>query len=232
MRSKTPDRRVSAARGPRVVSARFVTSAPDPAALPPPDLPEMAFCGRSNAGKSSLLGALIGRPKLVRTSRTPGCTTLLNVFEADVLGPAGARRAVRLVDLPGYGYAALPAGARAALARRIETYLATRAPRAVFVLADARHGLGRGDLAFVARAADAGHRLVLVATKADKLRPSQRAGRRRAVAEALGVSAGAVFMTSARTREGIAGPDGLVGLLWDLADPASEAVEVEVGHTP
>ncbi len=96
-------------------SARFLTSAATPAQLPPDRGAEVAFAGRSNAGKSSALNALCGQRGLARTSRTPGRTQLLNVFALD------AER--RLVDLPGYGYAKVPEAMRAQWRRSIDAYL-------------------------------------------------------------------------------------------------------------
>src|ERR1700687_2991994 len=122
----------------RVVDAKFVAGAVDTDSLPPPTLVEVAFAGRSNVGKSSLLNAMMQRLRLARTSRTPGCTRQLNVFEvrcADGL-------AVRFVDLPGYGWARRSKTERKEWQGMIEGYLRRRAGvRAGVLLVDVRRGL-------------------------------------------------------------------------------------------
>jgi GTP-binding protein len=122
----------------RVVHAEFVAGAVDAASLPPPTLVEIAFAGRSNVGKSSLLNAMMQRKGLARTSNTPGCTRQLNVYEvrcADGLS-------LRFVDLPGYGWAKRSKTERAEWQGMIEGYLRKRAGlRAVAVLVDFRRGV-------------------------------------------------------------------------------------------
>ena len=106
----------------RVLDARFLTTAVEEAGWPAADAPEIAFVGRSNVGKSSMINALTGRRKLVRVSNTPGRTRTLNFF--DVLLERGElRRAVRLADLPGYGFAKVSRDERASWERMITTYL-------------------------------------------------------------------------------------------------------------
>jgi GTP-binding protein len=147
--------------------ADFLKSAPSLEHLPPPTVPEIAFAGRSNVGKSSLLNALLNRKALARTSNTPGRTQELNFFEI------GRPVQLRLVDMPGYGFAEAPKD----LVRRwrflINDYLRGRAPlkRAV-VLVDARHGLKPVDVEILQMldAAAVGYQLVL--TKADKIKPT------------------------------------------------------------
>lgn len=144
--------------------ARFLISAAQLEQLPAPDRPELAFAGRSNAGKSSALNALCGRRQLARVSRTPGRTQLLNFFEL----PTG-----RIVDLPGYGFAKVPKDLRAGWGPLIEGYLASRpCLRAVVVVMDARHPLTGFDRAMLkwchARELPC-HALL---TKADKLASS------------------------------------------------------------
>src|SRR5579862_9263712 len=122
----------------RVVDAKFVAGAVDLASMPPPTLVEVAFAGRSNVGKSSLLNTMMQRKGLARTSNTPGCTRQLNVFEvrcADGL-------ALRFVDLPGYGWARRSKTERGEWQGMIEGYLTGRsALRAVVVLVDVRRGV-------------------------------------------------------------------------------------------
>ena len=139
----------------------FYTAAPVLEALPEASLPEFAFIGRSNVGKSSLINALVHRRKLVRTGHRPGQTRQLNFFNL-------AER-LFLVDLPGYGYAAAPVGVTRTWQKLTRRYLATRRPlRLVFVLVEARLGLGPRDRAFLEWLADHASPACLVLTKADK----------------------------------------------------------------
>jgi GTP-binding protein len=159
--------------GTRVVDASFVAGAVDAASLPPPTLTEIAFAGRSNVGKSSLLNAMMQRKSLARTSNTPGCTRQLNVFEvrcADDL-------TLRFVDLPGYGWARRSKDERTQWQTMIEGYLTRRASlRAVILLADVRRGLEdeeRQLISFLAQPRQTSEpkplEVILVATKIDKL---------------------------------------------------------------
>jgi GTP-binding protein len=156
----------------RVVDAEFVAGAVDAGSLPPPTLLEVAFAGRSNVGKSSLLNAMMQRRGLARTSNTPGCTRQLNVFEvrcADGL-------AVRFADLPGYGWARRSKVERAEWQGMIEGYLGTRAGlRAVVILVDVRRGVEEEEqqlVDFLRRPRAVSGKpleLILVATKIDKI---------------------------------------------------------------
>jgi GTP-binding protein len=139
----------------------FVTGVAELAQLPPMRLPEVAFSGRSNVGKSSLINALTGRRQLARTSQTPGRTQQINLFDL------GGR--LTLVDLPGYGYAQAPKPA-------VEAWLRGRASlRRTCVLVDARHGLKDNDRAFMATLGEAAVAFQVVLTKADLVRPSELA---------------------------------------------------------
>src|SRR5262249_11567667 len=115
---------------PRIVDARFVASAPSERLLPPPTGVEMAFAGRSNVGKSTLLNALMDRKGLARTSSTPGCTRELVIFEARTSDDAR----VTFVDLPGYGYAKRSKSERSSWAGFIEDYLLGRPTLSTVVL--------------------------------------------------------------------------------------------------
>lgn len=144
--------------------ARFLTSAARLAQLPPPDRPELAVAGRSNAGKSSALNALCGRRQLARVSRTPGRTQLLNFFELPQ---------ARIVDLPGYGFAKVPKDLRAGWGGLIEGYLGARqCLRGLAVVIDARHPLTGFDRAMLEWSRAQGLPCHLLLTKADKLAPS------------------------------------------------------------
>ena len=133
----------------------------DPRELPPEGLPELAFAGRSNAGKSSAINALAGRRRLAFMSKTPGRTQLINFFSV-----GGAY----LVDLPGYGYAGVPAEVRRHWDHLVGTYVAERASLAgVVVVMDVRHPLTELDLQLLGWLRDAGRPAHVLLTKADKL---------------------------------------------------------------
>lgn len=149
------------------VNARFVTSAAKPADFPPARLPELAVVGRSNVGKSSLINSLVHQPGLARTSRTPGRTRLLNWFEID--------ERFHLVDLPGYGYAAVDRNMRAGWQPLIEEYLSKRdALAGVLLLIDVRRGPEEEELDFVPWLAAKNIPIVVALTKADKLPKNKR----------------------------------------------------------
>ncbi len=142
--------------------ARFLLSAPDLHHLPPDTGAEVAFAGRSNAGKSSALNALTGRRGLARTSKTPGRTREINVFPV--------AEGVRLVDLPGYGYATVPERIRAHWQAVLPRYLGERRSlRGLVVIMDVRHPLTAHDRQMLAWCAHAGLAAHVLLTKADKL---------------------------------------------------------------
>ena len=144
------------------VSAKFITSAAKPADFPPGRLPELAVVGRSNVGKSSLINSLVGQQGLARTSRTPGRTRLLNWFEVD--------GRFNLVDLPGYGYAAVDRDMRAGWQPLIEEYLGKRdVLSGVLLLIDVRRGPEAEELDFVPWLEQRKVPIVVALTKADKL---------------------------------------------------------------
>ena len=146
----------------------FLKSAPALKFLPDPDAPEVAFAGRSNVGKSSLLNALTGRKSLARASVTPGRTQELNFFEV------GDPTLLRLVDMPGYGYAKAPLKVVEAWKRLVRDYLRGRVVlKRALVLIDSRHGVKPVDREMMQMLDEAavGYRLVL--TKADKVKASE-----------------------------------------------------------
>ena len=156
----------------RLFSGRveFLLSAPQLKFLPEPDVPEIAFCGRSNVGKSSLLNALTGRRAIARTSVTPGRTQELNFFEV------GEPTQFRLVDMPGYGFAKAPVKVVERWRQLVRTYLRGRAVlKRTLVLIDARHGIKPVDAEMMKMLDEAavGYRLAL--TKADKIKASELA---------------------------------------------------------
>jgi GTP-binding protein len=157
---------------------RFVAGVPEIGALPPMGLPEVAFAGRSNVGKSSLINALTGRNALARTSDTPGRTQQLNFF-------ALAER-LMLVDLPGHGYAAAAKHEIARWTALIDAYLKGRATLArVCLLVDARHGLKDVDRELMKRLDKSAVTYQAVLTKIDKLSAGALAAQRDALDQAL-----------------------------------------------
>src|SRR5215469_10365522 len=141
--------------------ARFVAGASEPAALPPDEMPEIAFAGRSNVGKSSLINALTGSRALARISNTSGRTRQINFFDL------GGR--LMLVDLPGYGYAEAPKAAVQSWTKLVRHYLQTRAVlRRVCLLIDSRHGIKDVDRPLMDMLDGAGVSYQIVLTKADK----------------------------------------------------------------
>jgi GTP-binding protein len=192
-------REIGAGRGLFAAEWRFVASASSTASLPVMRGDEIAFVGRSNVGKSSLINALTNRSALARTSRTPGRTQELIFFAAD--------DRLTLVDMPGYGYAAAPKAKVAAWTELIHAYFRGRANlKRVYVLLDARRGLGVADAPVleVLDAAAVSYQLVL--TKADEVRPGELAAGLNAAMTALaGHPAGypGVLATSAQSGAGI-----------------------------
>ncbi|RLC20160.1 MAG: YihA family ribosome biogenesis GTP-binding protein [Deltaproteobacteria bacterium] len=159
--------------------AAFILSAVRPEQFPAADRPEVAFAGRSNVGKSSLLNKLLLRRRLARTSRTPGRTQTINFF--DVNGE------MYFVDLPGYGYAKVPQAIQAAWGPMVEGYLAAlRDLRTVVVLVDIRRDPGGEEKDLMAWLDQRGARPLIVVTKADKVSRSKQRGRAEAIGRALG----------------------------------------------
>ena len=185
----------------RVIRAEFAAAAAAPAQLPAPTLVEVAFAGRSNVGKSSLLNCLMSRKNLVRTSSTPGCTRQITFFDA-VLAD---KSALKLVDLPGYGYARRSKTERETWADLIERYLLERIVlRAFVLLVDARRGLEREehDLIEMMQSPVANRpevARIVVATKLDKL---PKSGHKAALLEVKKQAGQAVIGFSAVTADG------------------------------
>jgi GTP-binding protein len=180
----------------------FLKSAPDLRFLPDPDAPEIAFAGRSNVGKSSLLNALTNRKGLARTSNTPGRTQELNFFDV------GQPLQLRLVDMPGYGFAEAPKDLVRRWRHVVNDYLrGRRVLKRALVLIDSRHGLKDVDREIMRMLDEAAVSYHLVLTKADKVKPSALGNLYESVmTEAAKHPAAhpAIFTTSSETGSGIA----------------------------
>jgi len=180
----------------------FLKSAPELKFLPDPDVPEVAFAGRSNVGKSSLLNALTNRNKLARTSNTPGRTQELNFFNV------GDPLQMRLVDMPGYGFADAPKDMVRRWRYLVNDFLRGRQVlKRTLVLVDSRHGLKPVDREVMKMLDDAAVSYHLVLTKADKVKPSALGSLyETTVAEARSHPAAhpTIFSTSSETGSGIA----------------------------
>ncbi len=160
----------------KIIFAEFVKSATKPSEYAPGDLPEVAFSGKSNVGKSSLINALVNRKSLAKTSSSPGRTQLINFFRVN--------GRFSFVDLPGYGYAKVPQEIRKNWKPMVESYLQTRTVlRLVVLILDARRGVSPDDLALLDWLDY--HRVPssIVLTKADKLSQIERARQKKAIAQ-------------------------------------------------
>ncbi len=210
-----------------VLDATFERSAPSLKACDegPSDLIEIAFAGRSNVGKSSLIAELVGQKKLVRTSKTPGATKDLNFFQVRLRHDAlDETRTFRLVDLPGYGWARVSQKQRLRLSALIGGYLSTREPlKGVCQLFDVRHKPTEDDRRLATQLSSfleerGGRRELalqhlLVATKADKLGRAKRKPARKTLADLLERPPGDVTLFSSTEH---LGRDELLGRVWTV----------------
>jgi GTP-binding protein len=198
-------------------TARFLTTAPTLEFLPALNVPEFAFVGRSNAGKSTCINTLTQQKRLAFASKTPGRTQSINLF---ALGKQGATDAV-LADLPGYGYAAVPQQAKQRWQQVMANYLVTRGNlRAVVLMCDPRQGLTELDdilLEVIRPRVEQGLKFLLLLTKSDKLNRSEQA---KALSIArLQAGGGEVKLFSALKKQGV---EETSLLLWQWAHPQSE----------
>lgn len=192
----------------KVIAADLETSAAGPEGFPRDPLPEVAFLGRSNVGKSSLLNRLAGRRGLARVSGTPGKTRLLHFFRLVVRDEAAADashdRVLRFVDLPGYGYAKVSRSERMQWRRWVERYLGERPVlRVAVLLQDVRRDPDEDETLLLAWLDQRGVPSLVALTKVDKLPPMQRAKRVREIERALALPAERVLTTSAEKGLGI-----------------------------
>jgi GTP-binding protein len=196
----------------RVLDARFLTTATKGSQYPKPTLPEVAFAGRSNVGKSSMINTLVNRKKLVRVSNTPGRTRTLNFFDVD-LEVDKRKRSLRLCDLPGYGYAKASKADRDDWRQMINEYLTQRpALVAVVAIVDGEIGPLDSDRQLIGFLSEASPRILVAATKLDRVPKTKRAGQLQKVTQGLEVPAEAVVGFSAVERMGVEAVwDRLVG---------------------
>jgi GTP-binding protein len=174
----------------------FIGSFPDPRVRIDPPLPEIAFIGRSNVGKSSLINAVVARPGLARVSSSPGKTTLLNFYRLP---------GFYLVELPGYGFARASKPERAGYRNLVTEYLRTRSTlRGIVWLLDIRHDPSIQDREMQELLVESERAVLAVFTKSDKLTRSAVALRRKELAQALQLQPEQVQVTSSRSGTGIA----------------------------
>ena len=198
-----------------VKSTEFIKSATKPAHYPEGDLPEIAFAGRSNVGKSSLVNVLVNRKNLVRTSSTPGRTQLINFFQVN--------DNFMLVDLPGYGYAKVPLAVKKDWRPMMETYLSKRSNlRGVVLILDIRRVPVEEDLQMLAWLRAFSIPPIIVVTKCDKLSKNERAKQSAVIMARLGLEKSELNFFSALSREG---KDGI----WARIDALLEAATAEAG---
>ena len=176
----------------------FIKSAVKPADYPPVDLPEIAFAGRSNVGKSSLINVIVERKALVRTSSTPGRTQLINFFQV-----TGVPFSLNLVDLPGYGYAKVPLDVKRQWGPMMERYLSGRESlKGVVLILDIRRIPSDEDLQMLAWLRSYQRRPIIVLTKCDKISKNERAKQTAAIAAKLEMDKSLLIHFSALSKDG------------------------------
>jgi GTP-binding protein len=186
----------------KLIEAQFVVTAVELKGLPTDHAAEVAFVGRSNVGKSSMINALTGRKKLVRVSNTPGRTRTLNFFDVE-LEREGVRHKVRLADLPGYGFAKASKAERAQWEKMITSYLEHRHRLEVVVsIIDAEVGPTPEDLLTLEYLQDKGRRILVVATKIDRIPKARRKPRLQALSKELSLPLEAILPFSSTDKIG------------------------------
>ena len=178
-----------------IKSADFVKSAVKPSHYPPAIFPEIAFSGRSNVGKSSLINTLVNRKRLVKTSSTPGRTQLINFFNINNM--------FSFVDLPGFGYAKVPKSIKKTWGPMVETYLSTRQTlKGVVLIMDIRRTPGPQELDFIEWLYYYKIPSILILTKADKLSKSKQMNQHIAITKILKIDRNDLILFSAKSRMG------------------------------
>jgi GTP-binding protein len=177
-----------------VKTAEFVTSAIKPSQYPE-SLPQIAFCGRSNVGKSSMINCILNRKKLVKTSSTPGKTRLINFFRIN--------ESYYFVDLPGYGYAKVSKKERAKWRPMIETYFKSKQDvLGAVILLDIRHDPRQEELELFSWFEQHHIPYLIVLTKADKLSKTKQINQHKKIAQHLSLPKDGIIRFSAKTRQG------------------------------
>ncbi len=200
-----------------VKHTEFIKSATKPAHYPEESLWEIAFAGRSNVGKSSLINVLVNRKNLVRTSNTPGRTQLINFFRIN--------NAFTFVDLPGYGFAKVPLAVKKEWGPMIETYLSRRENlRGVVLILDIRRIPSDEDIQMLQWLRACGIPPVIVVTKCDKLSKSQRAKQVAVISREINMEAGKLLLFSALSREGLDPIWTRIGALLNAGDEGSSNI--------
>ncbi len=199
----------------KIKNSQFVISAVAKTQYPDDQLPEFAFAGRSNVGKSSLINMLLNRKGLAKTSSTPGKTQLVNFYDIDGL--------FRFVDLPGYGFAKVSKAQKEGWGNIIDTYLNTRQNLLeVFQLVDIRHTPTREDKDMYAWIKSAGFNGIVIATKSDKLNRNQAAQQIKLIRKELGMEKDDVIISvSSQNRDG-------KYEFWDTINALFEANDIDI----
>lgn len=178
------------------------------AQYPEETLPEVAFAGKSNVGKSSLINTMINRKALARTSQNPGKTRTINFYNVE--------SKLYFVDLPGYGYAKAPKSEIAKWGKMIEDYLIKRETlKAIIMLVDIRHEPGANDKMMYDWLKHYGHKIIVVATKSDKLKRSQLPKHKKMLSEGLGLEKGDILIPF--SSENKSGKEELWNVIEDIA---------------
>ena len=206
-------------------TAKFLTTAPELKHLPRLDVPEIAFVGRSNAGKSTCINTLTQQHRLAYASKTPGRTQSINLF---TLGKQGVTDAV-LTDLPGYGYAAVPREAKIRWQQVMGNYLQTRDNlKAVVLMCDPRRGMTELDeilLDVIRPRVEEGLKFLILLTKSDKLNKTE--GAKALQIAKLNAGGGDVMLFSALKKQGV---EAVAQHLWDWTHPEAKTVPIQVSN--
>lgn len=181
----------------QIKKAEFLTSGVDFDSFPEEGVPEFVFCGRSNVGKSSFINMLVNRKSLARTSSNPGKTQTINFYHIN--------ESFYFVDVPGYGYAKVSKSMRATFGKMIESYMKDRKSlRVVFLLVDFRHKPSEDDIMMYKFLKYYNRKVVVIATKSDKVKNSERRGCKETIINALELQdEDRLIITSSEKKEGL-----------------------------